>query len=210
MEITVQRALNELKTLDSRLYKRLQDFTIVGSKKNSETRVSETREQVGEFSTNAKAKLDSVQDLLKRQRELKHAIMESNAKTKIVVAGVEYTVMTAIDRKRTINAEKTVLANMIDSLSKAERKVAMENKRVEEYLERQVLTMAGGDLSNKKADFVVAFEKSYRDDNEWQLVDPLELRKLIEKMEKEIEEFELEIDTALTVSNAITTITISE
>lgn len=210
MEITVQRALNELKTLDSRLYKRLQDFTIVGSKKNSETRVSETREQVGEFSTNAKAKLDSVQDLLKRQRELKHAIMESNAKTKIVVVGVEYTVMTAIDRKRTINAEKTVLANMVDSLAKAERKVAMENKRVEEYLERQVLTMAGGDLSNKKADFVVAFEKSYRDDNEWQLVDPLELRKLIEKMEKEIEEFELEVDTALTVSNAITTITISE
>lgn len=210
MEITVQRALNELKTLDSRLYKRLQDFTIVGSKKNSETRVSETREQVGEFSTNAKAKLDSVQDLLKRQRELKHAIMESNAKTKIVVAGVEYTVMTAIDRKRTIDTEKTVLANMVDSLAKAERKVAMENKRVEEYLERQVLTMASGDLSNKKADFVVAFEKSYRDDNEWQLVDPLELRKLIEKMEKEIEEFELEIDTALTVSNAITTITISE
>ena len=210
MEITVQRALNELKTLDSRLYKRLQDFTIVGSKKNSETRVSETREQVGEFSTNAKAKLDSVQDLLKRQRELKHAIMESNAKTKIVVAGVEYTVMTAIDRKRTIDTEKTVLANMVNSLAKAERKVAMENKRVEEYLERQVLTMAGGDLSNKKADFVVAFEKSYRDDNEWQLVDPLELRKLIEKMEKEIEEFELEIDTALTVSNAITTITISE
>ncbi len=210
MEITVQRALNELKTLDSRLYKRLQDFTIVGSKKNSEARVSETREQVGEFSTNAKAKLDSVQDLLKRQRELKHAIMESNAKTKIVVAGVEYTVMTAIDRKRTIDTEKTVLANMVNSLAKAERKVAMENKRVEEYLERQVLTMAGGDLSNKKADFVVAFEKSYRDDNEWQLVDPLELRKLIEKMEKEIEEFELEIDTALTVSNAITTITISE
>lgn len=210
MEITVQRALNELKTLEDRLYKRLTSFNLVGTKKNSENRVSETRESVQDFSVNAQGILDSVDALLKRQRELKHAVMESNAKTKITVAGIEYSVMTAIDRKRTIESEKDVLSKMKQALGNAEYKIAMENKRVDEYIQRQTLAMAGGDLSNKKDDFITSFEQSYREKNGWDLVDPLGLRKLIEEREQEIMEFELEIDTALTVSNAITTVTISE
>lgn len=210
MEITVQRALNELKTLEDRLYKRLSSFNLVGTKKNSEERVSETRESVQEFGVNAKAILDSADALLKRQRDLKHAIMESNATTKVTVAGVEYSVMTAIDRKRTIEGEKDVLVKMKQALANAEYKVVTENKRVDEYIQRQTLAMAGGDLSNKKDNFITSFEQSYREKNGWDLVDPLNLRALIEKREQEIMEFELEIDTALTVSNAITKITIPE
>ena len=210
MEITVQRALNELKTLEDRLYKRLSSFNLIETKKNTENRVSETRESVQEFSVNARGILDSTDALLKRQRELKHAIMESNATTKVVVAGVEYSVMTAIDRKRTIENEKDVLSKMKEVLRNAEYRVVTENKRVDDYIQRQTLAMAGGDLANKKDDFITAFEQSYREKNGWDLVDPLGLRALIEEREQEIMEFELEIDTALTVSNAITTITISE
>ena len=44
-----------------------------GTKKNSESRVSETREDVAEFKVRATSVLDSVDGLLKRQRDLKHA-----------------------------------------------------------------------------------------------------------------------------------------
>ena len=208
VEMTVQRALNELNTLESRIEKRLLDFRIVGTRKNSESKVSETRETVADFATNATAIMDSVDALLKRQRQLKQAIMTSNAQTMIEVAGVTYSVMTAIDRKRTIEVEKMVLDNMKHELRKAEVKVSRENDNVEAYIQRQVLAMAGGDLSNKKIALFVSFEKTYRDKNGWDLVDPLGLRNLIEKREQEILEFELEIDTALTVSNAITKIVI--
>ena len=210
VEMTVQRALNELNTLESRIEKRLLDFRIVGTRKNSEGKVSETRETVADFTTNATAIMDSVDALLKRQRQLKQAIMTSNAQTMIEVAGVTYSVMTAIDRKRTIEVEKMVLDNMKHELRKAEVKVSRENDNVEAYIQRQVLAMAGGDLSNKKDEFIVSFEKTYRDKNGWDLVDPLGLRNLIEKREQEILEFELEIDTALTVSNAITKIVIED
>ncbi len=209
-EITVQRALNELKIIDERLSKRLTEFVVVGTKKVSEARVVETRESIVEFENRAKGVLDSVDGLLKRQQELKHAIMTSNATTKIEVAGKTYSVMTAIDRKRTIEKEKLVVKYMRDALIRAEYKVNQENDKMESYIQRQTNAMASGDLSSKKDDYIIAFEKSYREQNSWDLVDPLKLRDLIEQREQEISMFELEIDTALTVSNAITKIEIED
>lgn len=209
-EMTVQRALNELKIIDERLSKRLAEFVVIGTKKVSEARVVETRESIVEFENRAKGVLDSVDGLLKRQQELKHAIMTSNATTMIEVAGKTYSVMTAIDRKRTIENEKLVVRHMRDALARAEYKVNQENDKMESYIQRQTNAMAGGDLSSKKDDYIIAFEKSYREQNSWDLVDPLKLRDLIEKREQEISMFELEIDTALTVSNAITKIEIKD
>lgn len=209
-EMTVQRALNELKIIDERLSKRLIEFVVVGTKKVSEARVVETRESIVEFENRAKGVLDSVDGLLKRQQELKHAIMTSNATTKIEVAGKTYSVMTAIDRKRTIEKEKLVVKYMRDALIRAEYKVSQENDKMESYIQRQTNAMASGDLSSKKDDYIIAFEKSYREQNSWDLVDPLKLRDLIEQREQEISMFELEIDTALTVSNAITKIEIED
>lgn len=209
-EMTVQRALNELRIIDERLNKRLQEFVVVGTKKVSEARVVETRESIVEFENRAKGVLDSVDGLLRRQQELKHAIMTSNATTMIEVAGKTYSVMTAIDRKRTIEKEKLVVKYMRDALIRAEYKVSQENDKMESYIQRQTNAMAGGDLSSKKDDYIIAFEKSYREQNSWDLVDPLKLRDLIEQREQEISMFELEIDTALTVSNAITKIEIED
>ena len=209
-EMTVQRALNELKIIDERLSKRLAEFVVVGTKKVSEARVVETRESIVEFENRAKGVLDSVDGLLKRQQELKHAIMTSNATTMIEVAGKTYSVMTAIDRKRTIENEKLVVKYMRDALIRAEYKVSQENDKMESYIQRQTNALAGGDLSCKKDDYIIAFEKSYREQNSWDLVDPLKLRDLIEQREQEISMFELEIDTALTVSNAITKIEIED
>ena len=209
-EMTVQRALNELKIIDERLSKRLAEFVVIGTKKVSETRVVETRESIVEFENRAKGVLDSVDGLLKRQQELKHAIMTSNATTMIEVAGKTYSVMTAIDRKRTIENEKLVVKYMRDALIRAEYKVSQENDKMESYIQRQTNAMAGGDLSSKKDDYIIAFEKSYREQNSWDLVDPLKIRDLIEQREQEISMFELEIDTALTVSNAITKIEIED
>lgn len=209
-EMTVQRALNELKIIDERLNKRLQEFTIIGTKKVSETRVVETRESVVEFENRAKGVLDSVDGLLKRKNALKHAIMQSNATTMIEVGGKTYSVMTAIDRKRTIESEKLVVRQMRDMLAHAEYKMNQENVKMESYIQRQTNAMAGGDLSSKKDDYIIAFEKSYREQNSWELVDPLKVRDLIEEREQEILMFDLEIDTALTVSNAITKIEIED
>lgn len=210
MEMTVQRALNELKTIDDRLEKRLDEFVIIGTKKVSETKVIETRENISDFTNRAKGNLDSVDGLLKRQQVLKHAIMNSNATTMIEVAGKMYSVMTAIDRKRTIENEKLVVRKMRKVLENAEYKVNRENDKMEDFIKQQANAMAGGDLANKKVDHVVAFEKSYRECNSWELVDPLKVRDLIEKREQEILMFELEIDTALTVSNATTIIKIED
>ena len=68
--------------------------------------------------------------------------------------------------------------------------------------------MCNGDLAARKADFVTEFEKNYRANNEWVLVDSLQAKELIEQLEQEILAFELEVDTALTVANSTTVIAI--
>ena len=69
--MTVQRALNELKIVEDRLHKRLSQFTIIGTKKNSESRVSETREDVAEFKVRATSVLNHVDVLIIHQQNLK-------------------------------------------------------------------------------------------------------------------------------------------
>ena len=207
-QILVQRALNELQTIESRLYNKLDDFQVVGTRKATETKVSETRESVEKFAINAKAKLQSVTDLVVRYNTLKHAIMTSNANTKVIIGGKEYTVMTAIERKRSINYEKAIVRQLKSVLLSAERKVDRENAQVEREIEKRVVQMCNGDLAARKADFVTEFEKNYRANNEWVLVDSLQAKELIEQLEQEILAFELEVDTALTVANSTTVIAI--
>ena len=48
------------------------------------------------------------------------------------------------------------------------------------------------------------FSKAYRNSNSWEVIDPVDLKSLIDKLEKEITIFENEVDVVLSESNATT------
>ena len=56
------------------------------------------------------------------------------------------------------------------------------------------------------SDAMKALRKTYIENNTYDLIDPLNVTDLIEKLTEEINEFNTEIDAALSVSNALTVI----
>lgn len=69
--------------------------------------------------------------------------------------------------------------------------------------------MLGSDKQNKISGFQ-DFIQQYKDKKEWIFVDGINIADKIEKLTKEIEEFENNVDYVLSESNAITQISIPD
>jgi len=204
-KMSVTRALSELKLLDSRIRKEVGGSTFIDvyqERKNQTIIEGVTKEK---FNTDAKAKYDSIVDLIARRKNIKAAIMESNAKTKIKVGGKTYTVAESIDRKDSIQYDRLLYTRMLENYTDVRTKEDTQNKKLDEDIQRMVSENLGGD---KKVD-----EKTYSNvadpffkNNSFNQIDPIGVKDKLEKMEKEIDIFINEIDFALSESNSKTDI----
>ena len=91
----------------------------------------------------------------------------------------------------------------------AYNEVENANTQVKQKLDILLESNFGKDIKASATD-VEAISKPYLEQNEWELVDPLGIVGRIEKFEKEIDEFEHEVDFVLSESNTITTIEIPD
>ncbi len=80
-----------------------------------------------------------------------------------------------------------------------------ENTRVNAKVDELLLTLVGKDTTKKiTVEEQAAIEKPYRDKNEVELVDPLNLYEKIQELKKRIDGFNSSVDVALSLSNATT------
>lgn len=202
-KITITEALNELKLYDSKINKAISSSAFIGAKKKVNEKVGVV--PTDKFVSNAKAALQSVQDLIRNRNILKAAIVESNARTTLEVAGKKMTVAEAIERKASIDYDKELLLAMKSQYAAATAIVRKENEKADKKVDEILLTIAGKDTTKKLDDVNQKnVELSYRANNEFELVDPLDLLDVITAMETEIDEFESTVDGRLTLSNATT------
>lgn len=205
MEMSITKALRELKTLDSRIVKKISEATFATAVKSKETiRGYKTKE---DFEKAAGASLQSIQELMTNRKKIKKAIVESNATTIVEVAGARMTVADAIERKNFIEVEKTLLRKLFSDFSQAQLKMDTENSRAQSRLDTQIT----GVLSKEASPDVVeleGFKKLFWSTEETMLIDPIESQTLALKMEKDIDAFETEVDVALQEINARTNIVI--
>lgn len=85
-----------------------------------------------------------------------------------------------------------------------------KNEAVEQNLDLQIQAMLGSDKQSKSMSGLEEFINQYKAQNEWEIIDGLNIEKLRKSLEVEIEEFENNIDYVLSESNAITLIELSE
>lgn len=202
MLVTV--ALNELKLLDSRIIKEIDRGSFISSAKKSSPKVSPAMSKE-EFIEEAKSKFNSVKDLIERRAKIKAAIVDSNAKTEVEIDGVKMTRADAIERKSSINYEKLMLNELKDQLNIHTSKVNSSNYEVDNKIDSLVQAAYGKEGKNNiKQEDYDAIAKPYREANEWDIVDPLNLKDVIEEMEKRIDGFESNIDSVLQISNCTT------
>lgn len=209
--ITITEALGELKLLDSRITKETSGaLSVVGiAKKGEYAKVGAVSKS--DFIEGAKSKYASVNSLIALRAKIKAAVVISNATTPITVNGVEMSVADAIERKVSISYEKALLERIKMSYLVASTDLKKNNDKVDAKVDEILLTFASKDSSKKSQEESTeasAFEKSYRKNNEYELVDPIGAATEMLKIEERISGFESAVNTALTISNSKTTISI--
>src|SRR5690554_4907003 len=100
MEMTITRGLSELKLINDRIQRKINDARFAVGNKNNNKKIDGMT--IEEFNKNAKSQYQSIQDLIERRKKIKSAIVDSNAKTVVTIAGKEMTVASAIERKESI------------------------------------------------------------------------------------------------------------
>ena len=207
-KMTIHKALAELKLLDSRIEKAIAEGIYCVANKHSNDKIGGI--PINEYIKVMQGGYDKATDLINRRKAIKRAVVLSNAVTKVSVAGVEYTVAEAIEMKNHgVDFEKLLMNTMQKHYNMAQMQIKQENgKDLEERAEQYVAAIYGqkegkantADIEKVKNDFLTA--------NQYELVDPLHVFDKIENLEKKINDFMAEVDSALSVSNALTEITI--
>ena len=206
--MTIHKALSELKTLDARIEKALRETTFVTSCPQSAQKVNGASR--AEFAAAAKSGYQKVRDLIARRNALKRAVVLSNATTRVVVAGQEYTVAEAIEMKNHgVQYTKALMNRLSTDLSAATTAANRANgdsltSRADAYISA---LFSSAELKNPSAEVMDARQK-YIDAQTVALVDPLNVRVILEELEAQVNDFLVDVDAALSVSNATTTVEI--
>lgn len=207
MEMSITKALRELKTLDARILKKVNETTFAASKKPKENiRGFKT---VDEFEKEVKENLQSIKDLMDRRKQIKKSIVESNATTLVEVSGVKMTVADAIERKNFIEIEKTLLRKMNSDYAQSQERVEVNNELAQDRLDTQLNNMISKD---GKTDLtaVEGYKKLFWESEETKLIDPICVKEIATRMALDIESFEDDVDVALSEINARTLISIEQ
>ena len=207
--MTVHKALCELKILDERIMKRMNELTFCKSNKHSNPKIDgKTLETWG---ANVKENYQSVTDMINRRKAIKKAIVLSNAVTKVVIDDVEYTVAEAIEMKNHgLSFEQILLRDMKQQYAKELAFIEIQNgDKLEQNANAYVMGLYGNkDMKNLSED-AETDKKKYIASNSFDLVDPLNCDQKIKELESKIDSFMAEVDSALSVSNAVTILEVS-
>jgi hypothetical protein len=195
-EITITRALVELKTLDKRIEKQIESATFVSYEGQFHKPSPEVANAVSTF--------QSINDLIDRRKKIKSAIVMSNALTKINICSQEMTIAEAIETKSSIAHKKSLLNMLRNQYGTTVNTVEQINARVRKDLEQK--SSMQPTEKDKQMVSLEDFSKSYISMHGVKLSDPLEVTKRCEQLEKYITQFEQEIDYLLSERNATTLI----
>jgi len=203
-KMTIHRALAELKLIDARIEKAIEAMEPTGLTQSG--RLVNQVYKREEFEESARAKFQSVNDLIERKTKIKSAIVRANGVTLVTINEKNMTIADAINFKYVVEYKK----KLINTLEKRHRsmvaKMEMTNKQVEDNalklaeaaLQKDNVKISDGDA--------VAITGPYIEKNQFHLIDPLKVEELVGKLRDEVNAFESEVDAVLSEINAVTII----
>ncbi len=207
-KMTIHKALCELKTLDARIEKAIQNGVFVFANKHANSKVS--GKDISDYCGEIKSAYQSACDLIARRDAIKRAVTMSNAVTRVQIGGQEYTIAEAIEMKNHGIPMQQKLLTKLERDSRLARKQSDDNNgeylemRADEYIKSLYgnvdMKGASDEIKRVRADFITA--------QTMELVDPIGIEGEMKRLDKQISTFMVEIDSALSVSNALTEVTV--
>lgn len=207
-KITIHRILSELKTIDDRINKEISSFKPLTVKRGNNSLVSTGGRlpiPEEEFVNNAKSTYQSIEDLINRKFKLKSALTKANVNTNVTIDGKEYTIIEAIEMKSIMDLKKSLLYRVTLEINQSNKTYESTSAQVDSDFERMLSTQVANitnksDIQKVRDGYMETFYKQ----NEVKMVDPLKCSDLANSLQKEIDKFLMEIDSALSEANATT------
>lgn len=207
-KITIHRALAELKIIDDRIKRQLNEFRPVGIRQKD--RPVNDYYDLADFENDASKTFQSVNDLITRKNNLKNAIVKANAETKVQIGDKKMTIADAINFKTLIEYKKALANRLEQVLHSSKAELEKMNARIDENVQKLLEAALGKDQGKWDKTSVAAIQEPYEEKNKFELVDPLNAEKTVSELRKDIEDFESEVDATLSEINAITFIEIEQ
>ena len=160
-----------------------------------------------EIAKTCQSNYDTAWALIHNLEALEEAKLLANSTTLVEVRGEAKTIAQWLQRLSTISLEEKMLAEMQKQYVAATEEYSENVGELDEYIqdrikeEKQAAKEIGKTFTQ---DDIEALEKSIRNGNIHDVVDPVKLNDQIIKLKKEIEGLREDIDAALQVANAIT------
>lgn len=207
--MNIHQALVELKTLDKRIESAITSCTYVVPNKHSNTKINGI--PVKEWVEDTKSHYQKIEDLMRRYEAIKRAVVNSNAVTTVEIGGKTYTVAEAIEMKNHgVDRLQALLRCLSRDYELAKRSADNENgTNLERRADEHVKNMFGNTDMKGASEEVKKAREEFIAAQTVELVDPIDVRAEMEKLEKQINTFVVGVDSALSVSNALTTIEVS-
>lgn len=204
-KMTIHQALCELKILDKRINTFMLQFTPVAKKKTYE--VVADGVNLEDWTERAKSSYQSIIDLITRRTAIKSAVVQSNATTKVTVMDKEYTVAEIIELLK----YGTTFCNDFSSLLSKKynytmKEIQLANADIDKRADAHVVQLYGNGDKKNVADDSKKARDEYISAQTVMIVDPLDIVGRVTKMQEFSDKFRVEADSALSTSNAITTI----
>lgn len=210
MKYSITRALAERKVLIKRHEKAVKELDLIAVQRGSRLMGSYTHIKPEDFSSRVKEAWQSILSLESRIDAIKNQIDQSNLVTSVKIGSEVMTVQEAIVKKNSIALKKARLKKMKSLYNDAK---LVNDSAIDENRRRIEKTVADNTAANSgKVDpelekqAVMQIEALYG----VKFIDPLSLETMIKQLESEIEEFESNVDYALSESNSQTFIEIPD
>ena len=207
-KMTIHKALCELKIIGDRIYKEQNSMPFVFVNEQANKKVQGIN--LPEYIKLIESAHQSTVDLIARRDAIKRAVVLSNATTTVMVGGKQYTVAEAIEMKNHgLEFYKKLLQKMVFEMRNAKTNAENANgKNLEARADGYIRNLYGAtDMKSLTQEATEEREKFIKQHTS-ELVDPLKLDTKIAELEKFIYEFSIDVDAALSTSNAVTEIEI--
>lgn len=204
--MTIHEALATLKVLDNRITSSIlqSDFVNISVHSSGKT----AHGTIGDFVVSAESSYQGIVDMIDRRKALRNAVSMSNAKTIVNIGGVEYTVSEAIEMRKTgVEMKKHLLTALTKDYEAAMAECTRRNLELQTKADAYIASIFGSKerIASTEAE---AARKAYVESNTVDMVSIKDVQARMNKLAEEIDSFEAEVDSRLSISNATTVITI--
>lgn len=206
--MTIHKALSELKVLGKRIEDEISATTFAFTNKHSNTKIN--GKNVSDMVNEVRDSYKSITTLINRRNAIKQGIIKSNALTTVEIAGKEYTVAEAIEMKSSgMTYVDHLKTKMEHDMTKARVQADRSNgealdDRADSYIRN---LYENADMKNMSAE-VKKVRDEFIESQTVDVVDPVQADKVVKDLRTQIDSFLSEVDSALSVSNALTSITV--